>query len=60
MAFGVVMKNWGVLLYPLNVSVHKIKFIVMAIARLNIVLINERLFEQENCYVFPSGKSICM
>ena len=57
MAFGIIVKKWGILSRPLNVPIHKIKFIVLAIARLNNFLINERLCQQKTGNsVFLDGK----
>jgi hypothetical protein len=47
MAFGLMVKKWGILSRPLNVPIRKLKFIVLAIARLHNFVINERLSQQQ-------------
>lgn len=43
MAFGLMVKKWGILSRPLSISMHNIKGLILAIARLHNFCINERL-----------------
>ena len=48
MAFGLMVKKWGILSRPLSIKMIKIKKLMVAIARLHNFCINERLQENKN------------
>ena len=48
MAFGLMVKKWGILSRPLLIKMIKIKKLMVAIARLHNFCINERLQENKN------------
>jgi hypothetical protein len=54
MAFGLMVKKWGIIGRPLNVKLANVKHIVLAIARLHNYCINERLLQKEA----PAGNQL--
>jgi hypothetical protein len=47
MAFGLMVKKWGIIGRPLNVKLVNVKHIVLAIARLHNYCINKRLLQED-------------
>lgn len=48
MAFGLMVKKWGILTRPLEIKVRNVKRLIVAIGRLHNFCINERLaFQQQ-------------
>jgi hypothetical protein len=52
MAFGLMVKKWGILLRPLHIKLSNIKHLVMAIGKLHNFCINERLATSKDVAVF--------
>jgi hypothetical protein len=56
MAFGLMVKKWGILARPLSIKMIKMKRLMVAIARLHNFCINERLQQKQHnnqdCAVF--------
>lgn len=56
MAFGLMQMKWGILWRPMRVNLENTKFVIQAIARLHNFVIDERILNNEEPEIVPSGR----
>jgi hypothetical protein len=58
MAYGLMVKKWGILRRPISTKVKHIKHVIVAIAQLHNYCINERLIERNGSSFLPVNVEI--